>query len=397
MTWLRVTILIGAGAAVAMLVGKVPAALPDLQAELGLSLVQSGWVIAIFNLVAAATAVFLGTVSDQFGRLRVALVGMVLAALSGIAGGFVDSGTALLTTRVFEGLGFLLTTTSMPGLILHAVSERRTKTAFALWGMYMPVGSGFMLALSGLILAHFDWRVLWWLTSVLILVVAVPVYRVGHGLGGGPEQPTAKPRVTQSLRHALGRGPILLSTVFAFYAGQYLIVAGFLPLILVELNGFTPSGAAAVGAFAVFCNAAGNVLSGWLHDRGVRSTTLILVGCGAMAIGGSIVLLDDISGLLRTVAAGGLFICTGLIPSSLFALIPDHAPDRSVIATVSGIVMQGAAIGQLVGPPIGAAIVAWVGAWHGAVPVVLLCAAICAACALLLRRTGPRAQLGQTG
>ena len=371
--------------------------MPDLQAELGLSLVQSGWVIAIFNLVAAATAVFLGTVSDQFGRLRVAISGMVLTALSGIAGGFVDSGTALLATRVFEGLGFLLTTTFMPGLILHAVSERWTKTVFALWGMYMPVGSGFMLALSGLILAHFDWRVLWWPTSVLILVVAVPVYRVGRGLGGSPEQSSTKPRVTQSLRQALGRGPILLSTVFAFYVGQYLIVTGFLPLILVELNGFTPSGAAAVGAFAVFCNAAGNVLSGWLHDCGVRSTTLILVGCVAMAIGGSTVLLEHIPGLWRTVAAGGLFICTGLIPSSLFALIPDHAPDRSVIATVSGIVMQGAAIGQLVGPPIGAAIVAWSGAWHGAIPVVLVCAAICAACALLLRRTGPRAQAGQFG
>ena len=295
---------------------------------------------------------------------------------------------------MFEGVGFLLTTTSMPGLILHAVSERHMKTSFALWGMYMPVGSGFMLALSGLILAHYDWRVLWWLTSVLILVVALPVYRVGSGLGVGVRRPEAKQRLGQSLARALGWGPILLGTVFAFYAGQYLIVAGFLPLILIELNGFTPSGAAAVGAFAVFCNAAGNLLSGWLHDRGVRSTTLILVGCAAMATGGSIVLQDDISGLLRTGAAAGLFICTGLIPSSLFALIPDHAPDRSVIATVSGIVMQGAAIGQLVGPPIGAALVAWSGAWNGAVPVVLVCAAICSSCALLLRRTGPRAQAG---
>lgn len=157
---------------------------------------------------------------------------------------------------------------------------------------------------------------------------------------------------------------------------------------------FQAVGAAAVGAFAVFCNAAGNVLSGWLHDRGVRSTALILTGCAAMAIGGSIVLLDNVSGLLRTVSAGGLFIFTGLIPSSLFALIPDHAPDRSVIATVSGIVMQGAAIGQLVGPPIGAAIVASSGVWQSAIPVVLVCAAISASCTLLLRRTGPRGQAG---
>ena len=167
----------------------------------------------------------------------------------------------------------------------------------------------------------------------------------------------------------------------------------FFRLILIELNGFTPSGAAAVGAFAVFCNAAGNLLSGWLHERGVRSTTLILFGLrGPWRSAGRWCCWTELSGLLRTVAAGGLFICTGLIPSSLFALVPDHAPDRSVIATVSGIVMQGAAIGQLVGPPIGAALVAWSGTWQGAIPVVIVCAAICAGCALLIRRIGPRAQ-----
>ncbi len=387
MTWLRVSILIGAGASVAMLVGKVPAALPDLQAELGLSLVQSGWVIAIFNLMGAATAVFLGTVSDRFGRLGVALFGMVLAALSGIAGGFVTSGAALLVTRVFEGLGFLLTTTSMPGLIIGAVSERQTKPAVALWGVYMPLGSGIMLALSGLILQYFDWRTLWWLTSVLILVVTVPVFRVGRKLGGDPA--VAKPRLTTSLRHAARRGPILLSIIFAFYAGQYLIIAGFLPLMLIELNGFTPAAAASVGAFAVFCNAAGNMLSGWLHDRGVGSVTLILIGCAAMAIAGTVVLLEGVPGLWRSVSASGLFLLTGLIPSSLFALMPDHAPDRTVIATISGMLVQGAAIGQLIGPPIGAAVVVWYGAWHAAIPVVLACAVIAASSASLLYRTQP--------
>ena len=41
---------------------------------------------------------------------------------------------------------------------------------------------------------------------------------------------------------------------------------------------------------------------------------------------------------------------------------------------------------------IGAAIVAWSGAWQGASAVVLVCAAVCAGCAMLLRRTGPRGQ-----
>lgn len=385
---MRVAVLISAGAAVALQVGKVPAALPALQAELGLTLVQSGWVVAIFSALAAGIAVFLGTVSDRFGALSVAIFGMLLTAAAGIAGGFVTTGNALLATRVIEGLGFILTSTSMPPLIMRAVAEKNRKASLAFWGMYMPLGSGIMMALSGPLLLYFDWRVLWWFTAFLILLVSIPVLLVGRKLPKDAEAHPARLDFGQTLKLALGRGPILLSVIFAVYAAQYLIVAGFLPLVLIDLNGFTPFLAASVSAVVIFFNVLGNGLSGWLHNNGFRFLSLILIGCLGMAIGSSVVFAPDISGFWRVIAGAGFCGFAGLIPSSLFSELPHHARRQSVIATVSGMLVQGAAIGQLAGPPIAAGIVAWYGDWSVVIPIMLLGAASAALCTVILSRIG---------
>lgn len=384
---LKVVVLIGAGAAVALQIGKVPAALPALQAELGLSLVQSGWVVAIFSMIAAGLAVFLGTVSDRFGQLRVAICGMVLSAAAAIVGGFVSSGGALLTTRVFEGLGFILTSASMPPLILLAVSEINRKASLALWGMYMPMGSSIMLALSGPVLFYFDWRILWWFTASLILLAAIPVYYVGSRLSDETGENIARPSVRETLKAAMRKGPILLSFIFAVYAALYLIVAGFLPLILIELNGVTPLFAALASAAVVFCNVLGNGISGWLHGRGYRFRTLVLVGCAGMAAGGTIVFTNDVAGFWRVFAAAGFCGFAGLVPSSLFSELPRHSPRSSTMATISGLLIQGAAAGQLAGPPIAAGLVAWYGDWSAAVPIMLIGATIVAVTTLIVSRT----------
>lgn len=385
-SWPRVLVLIGAGAAVALQIGKVPAALPALQAELGLSLVQSGWVVAIFSVMAASIAVFMGSVSDRFGPLEMVISGMGLSALAGIAGSFSPDGVFLLTTRVFEGLGFILTTTSIPSLIIATASERNRKASLALWGTYMPLGSGIMMALSGPILHYTDWRVLWWITSILILLMAVPVFRAGRHARKQPGTPVSQTRFVEKLASALGRGPLLLATIFAIYASLYLIVASFLPLILIEHNNFTAFSAASVSAVVIFCNVLGNGFSGWLHNHGFRFDRLILIGGFGMAIGGSIVFIGDLAAPARIAAAAGFCFLAGLVPSSLFTESSNHAPHPSIMATVSGILLQGAAIGQLVGPPAAAVLVSWWGGWDAAIPIMISGAILMAACTMALIR-----------
>ena len=377
--------LIGAGAAVALQVGKVPAALPMLQDELGLTLVQSGWVVAIFSVVAAMGAVFLGSISDRFGPLQVAISGMVTSALAGFLGSFSPDGTFLLVTRVIEGLGFILTTTSIPSLIIAASTDRHRKAALALWGTYMPFGSGIMLALSGPILHVTDWNTLWVITSALILAMAVPVFLTGRSVSGSPEKSAQSSAFPQGLVAALGCGPILLAAIFAIYAGLYMIVVGFLPLILIEKSGYSALHAASIGAIVVFCNAAGNILSGWLHGKGVGFHRLILVGSIGTLIGGSVVFLDGVAAQWRI--AGAMAFCGfgGLVPSSLFSESRNHTPDPRLLGTVSGVLFQGAAIGQLAGPPLAAGLAAWSGAWSLVVPLFIFGSLTMLACTKRLR------------
>lgn len=382
--------LIGAGASVALQIGKVPVALPALQQELGLSLVESGWVVAIFSLIAAVFAALLGAIADRYGQLFVGIFGMVLTAVAGIAGGFSPNGSILLATRTLEGLGFILTVISIPPLIALAVSAHQRRAALALWGTYMPTGTSVMLVVSGPVLYYFDWRILWWLTAVLILLFSIPVYIVGKRLSRGLPDDTQRPGFSEFLTVARQPGPLLLSVIFTFYAAQYLILVGFLPLILIEIDGYTPVTAAFVIAFVVLLNVVGNASSSWLHSRGHSPVTLMMVGCIAMAIGGGITFVENISDVLRIIAAGVFSGFAGLIPSSLFAEIPQHAPRQSFMASISGMLVQGAAVGQLAGPPITAAFVAWYGNWHAAIPIMVIAALITGGSALVLARIGQK-------
>lgn len=370
----------------ALQVGKVPAALPMLQDELGLTLVQSGWVVAIFSAVAAISAVFLGSISDRFGPLKVAISGMVTTALAGIVGSFATDGTFLLITRVAEGLGFILTTTSMPSLIIAAATERHRKASLALWGTYMPIGSGIMLALSGPILHMTDWPSLWLITSALILAMALPVFLTGRGLSPATPISAGTVSVATRLGTALRRGPVLLAVIFAIYAGLYMIVVGFLPLILIETSGYSALKAALVGAMVVFCNALGNILSGWLHGKGIGFHRLILVGTLGALLGGGVVFLDEITAVWRIAGAMAFCLFGGLIPSSLFSESRNHTLEAGLLGTISGVLFQGAAIGQLAGPPLAAALAAWGSTWSTVIPLFLIGSLTMLVCSNLLRR-----------
>ena len=391
--WPSVLVFIGAGMAVAFQIGKVPAALPALQSELGLSLIQFSWVVAIFSGVAALLAVFLGGLSERFGAGATIILGMVLTAGAGIVGGFAQSGTFLLATRFLEGLGFVMTITSAPSLIIAVASARNRKASLALWGMYMPLGTGLMLALSGPLLVWSDWRTLWWITAVMILVMSVPTLLASRHLKKGDSRPAPdRGRQSGNLKHAFRTGPVLLSIIFALYAAQYLIIVGFLPILLIELNGLTAFAAATVCAVVVFLNAGGNALSGWFHNRGYRFSTLVLTGTIGMGICGALIFVPQIGASGRIAAAAGFSLIAGLVPSSLFSEMPRHAPQPGVLSAITGVLFQGAAIGQFLGPPAAAALVASFGTWLAAMPLMIACAASVAACVVFLEM-----QPGNTG
>ena len=382
--WLTVAVLAGAGVAVALHVGKVPGAIPLLRADLGLGLTAAGWVVSIFNLVAAGAGLAVGLAADRYGQARVALAGMLLVALASALGAAAANAFVLLASRAIEGVGFILTAVSVPSLITQTAAPADRRVALGLWGANVPLGIGAMLLLGAPLLGSAGWRGVWLLAAALTLAAALALFLVTRG--GQPRARTEQAPLTARLRElATRRGPWVLAAIFALYAGQYLAVVGFLPLILVEVDGASAPAAAALSALVVLANVLGNLAAGFALRAGARPQRLLTGASIAMAAGAALVFFAASGPWLR-VAGGLLFSAVGgLIPGSLFALAPEHAPRPQLLSSVNGLMMQGSAAGQFALPPLAAALATAGGGWNAAAAATLLAATAVVALARLLR------------
>ena len=382
--WPRIWAVFLTGVAAAFLVGKAPAALPVLRAELNLSLFQAGLVVSMFSLVAAVAGVLFGALSDKWGQLRLAIVGLVLAAAAGAAGAWADSGVTLIASRVAEGVGFFMISVSLPGLVLRLADDRTRQTAMGLWGAYLPLGAGLILLAGGIVIETVGWRGLWLLISasyvvfLAALVWAAPrEHDVVPGVAG-------QGRVKAVLKTP---GAVMLGAVFGCYSGQYMAVTSFVPLILVERAGWELAPAAAVGAMIMVVNTTGNIAAGFMLDRGVRRQSLILLASAAMALGAILVMSAALPVPVRIAGAVLFSSFGGMIPGSLFAGVARHAPSRAHVSSVNGLMLQCVAIGQLIGP----AVTTWLvatgnGSWTMSLIYLLPMAALTAIAGLMLGR-----------
>ncbi|MDT8861746.1 MFS transporter [Alkalihalobacillus sp. MEB130] len=86
--------------------------LPQMQADLGITTVESGWLLTSFSIPAALLVPVGGFLSDRFGRKKVALlalplimIGCVIAAISAMVMHIEGAFQWMLVGRVFQGIG----------------------------------------------------------------------------------------------------------------------------------------------------------------------------------------------------------------------------------------------------------------------------------------------------
>ena len=80
----------------------------------------------------------------------------------------------------------------------------------------------------------------------------------------------------------------------------------------------------------------------------------------------------------------------GLLPAACLEGGAAHAPSQQRVATASGFVAQGAAIGSVLGPPLLAAVTEAVGDWASAWWTMLVCPGIGLAAVVTVRRADAR-------
>ena len=366
-----------AGGVAALQVGKLPPALPALQAELGLTLVQSGFLLSLVQLAGLSLAVLMGLWADGMGLKRSIVRGLCLLALASGLGGLATSVTALLALRAIEGLGFLLVALPAPALIRRLVTAAQLPSMLGVWGAYMATGTAMALLMGPLFIPIWGWSAWWWLFSAVSVGMAV---WLGRHVPDDPQvvlpgAPSDEPGACKN-QHSQGAwqrlrltlrapGPWLVALTFGLYSGQWLAVVGFLPSIYAAAG----VGGALLGvltALAAGVNVLGNLVSGRLLQRGWTPRTTLWLGFGAMALG-STVAFTPLTDTLPWFRYAGVLVFSGmggLVPGTLFSLAVRLAPGEQQVATTVGWVQQMSALGQFIGPPVVAAMAVHAGGWQ---------------------------------
>ena len=191
-----------------MQVGKVPPALPMLEAELGLPRVIAGLIASSFYAIGAVFGVAGGLLIDRLGIRRMVVAGSVTMALASLAGGLAGSGSVLLAARVVEGFGFATLTVAAPKIIVAATEPGMRRFALGAWGTYMPVGMALSLVMATALLGSIGWRGLWFLNAGLILLFGSSLLgRPRRAAGRRRRRPTAPWTARACARRWPGRGP----------------------------------------------------------------------------------------------------------------------------------------------------------------------------------------------
>ena len=125
---------------VALDVTVINLALPSIQRDFEVTLVERGWVIKAYTLTFAVLVIVGGKLGDIFGRKRFLVVGAVLFAVGSMVGFFSMDIETLLAARVIQALG---SAAMMPGslsVLTAAYQNRNMGTAVGLWGSIGALG-----------------------------------------------------------------------------------------------------------------------------------------------------------------------------------------------------------------------------------------------------------------
>ncbi|MDP9898521.1 MFS transporter [Variovorax ginsengisoli] len=401
-----------AGVSASLHLGKLPPAVPALQATLGITWVEAGFLLSLVQVAGMLLGMAVGLTADTLGLRRSMLTGLAVLTGASVLGGL--AGTiaadphgsraavhALLVLRGIEGLGFLLVVMPAPGLIRAFATAGTEKKAMGWWGAYMPLGVALALLVGPALIGAIGWPGWWWALSLVSAGAAVGVRTCvpPDVRDVARRDQTAASGWRTRLRETLGApGPWLVALAFAVYSSQWIAVIGFLPAIYAGVG--VPAGWSAVlTALAAALNIGGNLAGGRLLQRGIPPGRLLRWGYLAMALG-SVAAFAQVGqgagalGLPPALRYGAVCLFSlagGMIPATLFSLAVRLAPGPATVSTTVGLVQQASALGQFVAPPVVAWLAHRVGGWQWTWALTLACSLAGAALAARLAHASARA------
>ena len=298
---------------------------PRMQAELGFSPEQWGWIVGVFALSYGGLEIPAGALGDRFGQraviTRIVLWWSAFTALTGMVSGF----RVLLLVRFLFGAGEAGAFPNISGCLARWFpTAERARAQGTVWGasriggVVAPPAVVAMMAVVG-------WRATFWMFGALGLIWVLlwrPWYR---------NFPSEHPRITEKELDEIGAGGVaadhagvpwkaifgsrqvwLVMIMYAFYGWGSYFYLSWLHTYLVNGRGLTEGEMGIYSTLPFVMGAGANLLGGWLSDHlvkrmGLRTGRRVLGGLGLA--GGALCILA--TALTSGKVTGVLFLSLG--------------------------------------------------------------------------------------
>jgi len=157
----------------------VNVALPSIQKDLGASISGLEWTINGYTLSFAVLLATGGRLGDIFGRRRMFMTGVTIFALSSATAGFAPSETALVVSRVVQGVGAALMMPGTLSIITNAFPPEERGKALGTWAGVSALALAIGPVLGGFLTEHVSWRAIFYINiPVAIGAVAATLFAV---------------------------------------------------------------------------------------------------------------------------------------------------------------------------------------------------------------------------
>lgn len=362
-------------------------AFPRIVRDLGTSMPLVQLSLSVFLIGLAVGQIFCGTLSDHLGRRGPVLVGCCLFAVTAIICAGSRSIEALILSRFLMGLGGSAGAVIARAIVRDLFDEHKSAQYYSLMmiiGGMAPILAPF---LGGMLLAHWGWRVVFWVMAGFGLLCAAAV--IAYLPETLPRERRARGHVgdvvrrygrlvtnMQYLCHALAVG-CTAGMLFAYISGS--------PFVFIQHFGMSPRAYSllfagnAVGLYA--CGQGNRWLLSRFASRQILGKACVAntVACGVLAV----VTITGVGGL--PVFAGTLSLCVAslamIFPNATAAAMKPFPREAGSASAMLGMLQY------ILGATAGA-MVSW---FHNgtAMPMVLVML-VSSACGLLILQMGNR-------
>ncbi len=153
-------------------------ALPTIAHEFGTDLPTAQWVIIGNGLTIAALLVPMGRLSDQLGRKRIYVLGALIFTVGAVVASFAGSVYHLIGARIVVGVGSAMTQGTAMAILVGSFEARERAKILGMQLGFVGLGQIAGPATGGLVVGAAGWRMLFAITAVGMLLIAIASQRI---------------------------------------------------------------------------------------------------------------------------------------------------------------------------------------------------------------------------